>query len=169
MRDREEEGSSTHGIINIEEARLHTQALDWAIEVMVSKIEAGQVAEAIVDTINMFKDAVMKVMPGIADANKTRVLNMLKDPGCMAIHPYAEETERLLEELMPIEEIPSNENMIANINNLEPLSDDQKRWIGALFWWFGSHTWPLGMILQCIIYTVKIIKIKTTSLDWWSF
>ena len=47
---------STHGMVNIMEARLHTQSLDRAIEVMSHKIDEGEIQEAMVDTINVFKE-----------------------------------------------------------------------------------------------------------------
>ena len=51
----------------------------------------------------------------------------------LALHPQTQETEDLLEELMPTEEISSGSSVTGMIEDIEPLTADQKNMITELF------------------------------------
>ena len=55
------------------------------------------------------------------------------DPACLAIQKQTEEIEEKLEELMPEIDIPSGEDVIEKIDEIEALTTEQKNDIGELF------------------------------------
>lgn len=61
------------------------------------------------------------------------ILKSVKDPTCLAIHPYMEESEEKLEEMMPTEEIPSGKSVAAQMHDMEPLNDEQRMQMAELF------------------------------------
>ena len=77
--------------------------------------------------------AITTVMPPMTDASPTIMLEAIKDPSCLAIHPCTDESIQKLEDMMPPAEVPSGKDMAMNIDDLEPLTDEQRRQISELF------------------------------------
>ena len=126
------EEATPHGAINEDEACLHTQKLDEIMDVMANRVEEGD-ASAMRQAIMDCKEAIMVVMPGMEEADPAIILAAVRDPSCLAIHPRTEENQQKLEDLMPLAEIPKGEDVVADIDSMEPLTDDQRKQISKLF------------------------------------
>ena len=113
-----------HGTINEEEAHLHTQNLDEIIDDLARKIESRE-PDAVKQTINSFKEAILSLIPEMEEVDPAAVLRAVKDPSSLAIHPCMEERECLLEEMVPGEEIPKLSDVIWNIKELDTLSQKE--------------------------------------------
>ena len=127
----EEEGAQ-HGAINKEEARIHRHKLDKIFYTMADRVKDGDdntMKQAIIDC----KIAVMTVMPGMEDADHTIMLAAVKDPSCLAIHPHTDENQQKLEDMIPLTEIQKGEDVVADIDSLEPITEEQKRQISEIF------------------------------------
>ena len=85
--------------------------------------------EAIIDC----KTTITMVMPPMAEASPTIMLESIKDPSCLAIHPQTDANIQKLEDMMPPAEVPSGQDVATNINDMEPLTDEQRRQISELF------------------------------------
>ena len=126
------EEANPHGAINKDKACLHSQRLDKIMDVMANRVKEGNASTMRQAIINC-KAAIMMVMPGMEDADPTIILAAVRDPFCLAIHPQTEENQQKLEDMMPLAEIPKGEDIAADIHNMEPLIDDQRKHISELF------------------------------------
>ena len=84
-RGAEEEGV-LHGAINEEEAAQHRQRLEEIFMAMEQKLkdeEENVLKEAIIGC----KATITMIMPSMAKANPTVILESIKDPSCLAIRP----------------------------------------------------------------------------------
>ena len=70
--------------------------------------------------------ALASVMLSLEDAEPKFIIDVILDPSCMAVHPHMEENMQKLEELIPPAEIPMGREVMSNIDELEPLSDEQR-------------------------------------------
>ena len=127
----EEEGVP-HGAINEEEAILHRCKLEEVFNTMADRMKDGDESTLKQVIINC-KMAITMVMPSMDDMNPTIVLEAIKDPSCLAIHLCTDENLQKLEDMMPLAEIPSGKDVVADIDNLEPLMEEQRRQISELF------------------------------------
>ena len=132
IEEAEPEEASLHGTSNPREAKEHVHFLDKAIETMETKIKEEEVKEVMKGTLECFKEVITKIIPTMAEANMMAILRATIDPRCMALRPPTEDTEQILEEIMPDVEIPSGSNIIAAAGNLEPLTEEQKELITEL-------------------------------------
>ena len=51
-------------------------------------------------------------MPSMAKANSTVILESIKDPSCLAIHPWTEANTQKLEDMMPPAEVPTGQDVV---------------------------------------------------------
>ena len=99
---------------------------------MANRVKDGDVntmRQAIIDC----KISITTVMPGMEDVDPTIMLAAVKDPSCLAICPHTDENQQRLEDMMPLTEIWKGEDVVADIVNLEPLTEEQRRQISELF------------------------------------
>lgn len=85
------------------------------------------------EVIGPFKDIISKVLPQVAKANITTILCSMRNPTCMAIRLRTEEMEQLLEDLMPLKDVPSGSEVASFIEGITPLTDDQRDLLTKLF------------------------------------
>ena len=130
-RNPEEEGVP-HGAINEEEAGLHRRKLEEVFNTMADRVKDGD-ESTLKQVIIECKMAITSVMPSMDDVNPTIVLEAIKDPSCLAICPRTDESLQKLEDMMPLAEILSGKDMTTDIDNLESLTEEQKRQISELF------------------------------------
>ena len=125
-----EEEAGFHGIVNIKEARLHARALDEVMKTIQTKVEKE-------DTKDVAEMAIQQILeetcPMIKDASIKLVLEAIKDPKFMVLQPWLDETEQMMEEITPLEELPQGLDVIRNIDDLDPLTESQKTLLGELF------------------------------------
>ena len=99
---------------------------------MAKKIEEGEPG-AMKEAILSFRENISIIMPGMDEADTMAVLRVVRDPNCLAILPPMEENETRLEELMPLAENLKGEDVAADLDNMEPLTKEQRRQISELF------------------------------------
>ena len=125
-----EEEAGFHGIVNIKEARLHARALDEVMKTIQTKVEKE-------DTKDVAEMAIQQILeetcPMIKDASIKLVLEAIKDPKFMVLQLWLDETEQMMEEITPLEELPQGLDVIRNIDDLDPLTESQKTLLGELF------------------------------------
>ena len=63
--------------------------------------------------------------PQGAKVDITKVMHSISDPMCLALRPRTEESEEMLEEIMPLEDIPSGSMVTASMEEITPLMDSQ--------------------------------------------
>ena len=129
---RPEEEGAPHGAINEEEACLHRHKLEEIFNTMANRVKDGD-ESAMKQAIINCKIAIMTVMPSMDDADPTIVLAAVKDPSSLAICLHTDENQQKLEDMMPLTEIWSGEDVAVDIDNLEPLTEEQRRQISELF------------------------------------
>ena len=127
-----EEERAPHGAINEEEAVLHRCKLEEVFNTMANRVK-DEDESALKQVIIDCKMAIMMVMPSMDDANPTIVLEAIKDPSCLAICPHTDESLQNLEYMMSLAEILSGKDVVADIDSLEPLMEEQRRQISELF------------------------------------
>ena len=124
---------SLHGVANPMEAAKHVCLLDQTLENMDAKIKLGKIEDVIKEAVECFREIIMKVVPQVAEANVRTILHSMRDPKCMAIRPQTEEMEQLLEDLMPPKDIPSGSEVASFIEEIVPLTDNQRNLLIELF------------------------------------
>ena len=73
------------------------------------------------------------VFPIIAEANVIAILKAIPNCTCTALRDQSEEHERYLEQIMPEEDIPEGEKVVADVSQIKPLTYHQKDLIVCLF------------------------------------
>ena len=76
---------------------------------------------------------IKQVFQTIAEANVITILRAIPDCTCTALNDQSEEHERYLEEIMPEEDIPEGEKVVADVSQIKPLTYNQKDLIVSLF------------------------------------
>ena len=104
--EEETEETMPHGAINEEEARLHIRRLDNIFDTMDSKLDENMMLGPFDQVIWECKVALSAVMLSMEEADPKVIINTVRDPTCMTIHPHMEENLQKLEELMLLTEIP---------------------------------------------------------------
>ena len=130
-RGTEEEGV-LHGAINEEEATQHRQRLEEVFVAMEQKIKDEE-EDALKEAIIGCKATITMIMPSMAKANPTIVLESIKDPSCLAIRPRTDVNTQKLEDMMPPAEVPTGQDMVTIVEDMKPLTDEQRRQISELF------------------------------------
>ena len=121
-----------HGAINKEESKLYIQSLDTVFCDMATNIEKGR-ANAMELAITSLKLAVVKQIPGAEEADTGCVLRAIQDPSCLAVRKLTEEVEAKLEEIILESDIISGKEIIRDIDEVEPLTKEQRQDIGEIF------------------------------------
>ena len=121
-----------HGAIKEEEAHMHRHKMEEIFNTMANRDKDGD-ANAMKQAIIDCKMAITMVIPGMEDADHTIVLAVMKDPSCLAIHLHTDENQQKLEDMMPLTEIQKGEDVVVDIDSLEPITEEQRRQISKLF------------------------------------
>ena len=72
--------------------------------------------------VKEFKSNIKRVYPAMEETNVIAVLQMIPDCTCLAMRSQTSEIEGMLEDIMPVEDIPDSENMAAEASNIKPLT-----------------------------------------------
>ena len=75
----------------------------------------------------------MVVMAQMAKVDILVTLRSIKDLTCLAIWPWTEEAEGLLEEMMPTEDIPDRDTVARLVGDIKELTYDQKDMLVEFF------------------------------------
>ena len=121
-----------NGAINEEESKLYIQSLDKVFHDMATNIEEGTV-NAMELAITDLKLAMIKQIPGAEEADTRCILRAMRDPSCLAVRKQTKEIEAKLEEILPESDIISGEEIIRDIDEVEPLTKEQRQDIWEVF------------------------------------
>ena len=125
----EDEDTALHGTTNPEEAKIHVQALDDALEKLANSIQEGATENIMRKMVIHFRHILKMLASIMEEANIDIVLAAIKDTSCMALMPHTEDWDERLEEIMPEEDLPSGSEIMAQVRNLDDITPQQ----GELF------------------------------------
>ena len=108
--DTEEHGSSA--VTNPQEAKDHIMDLEALMKNMKEKIEAGNTTDLLRQTLENIKTRLVSTFPSLDSTDVNIVFNAIKDKELKVLLPRMEDTEVLLEELLPSGEVPSASNVV---------------------------------------------------------
>ena len=121
------------GVINKREATHHRQLISDAVHDFKWQIKEGEIQDVLKQLIEEVQVIIKWVFPTIAEANIITILRAIPDCTCTALRDQSEEHEKYLEEIMPEEDIPEGEKIVADVSQVKPLTYDQKDLIVSLF------------------------------------
>ena len=127
-----EEGEP-HGAINPHEAAILVHSLDEAVTVLEAQIAETEVRDVLSELVTKFKEAISRVLPAMTEAEVDKVVGSIKDPTCLALRPKTDACEELLEVLMPLEDAPTEEEVMASIEGETQLDMNQRDLLRELF------------------------------------
>ena len=128
-----EEGHDPHRVINPKEARSHVDVLDETMEMIQAKMNTNK-AENIADTaIERIKATLASTLSMMEDASMTTVVKAIKDCSFKVLLPRSDEVDQMLEEVIPMEEIPQAADVIRVAEATGPLIENDQRLLGKLF------------------------------------
>ena len=129
--DIEEHGSSA--VTNPQEAKDHIMDLEALMKNMKEKIEAGNMTDLLKQTLENIKTRLVFTFPSLDSADANIVFNAIKDKELNVLLPHTEDTEVLLEELLPSGEVPSASNVVREIQDVDTHVADDQELITELF------------------------------------
>ena len=110
-----EEGGEPHGVVNPHEAAILVHSLDEALMVLEVQLAESKERNVLGEMVMKFKEVIGRVIPTIMEADVEKVVSAIKDPSGLALRPKTDAREELLEVLMPLEDVPGSDEIIAAI------------------------------------------------------
>ena len=157
-----------HGTINKEESKLYRESLDKVFCNMATNIEE-HVANAMQLAITDLKVEVVKQIPGVDEADTIAILKSIWDPSCLAMREQTKEVVAKLEEILPESDTTSGNVVIEDINEVEPLTKEQRQDIGEVFdnlkithEHFGQSCGLIG-VLSCPLSSRQLLLLLKAS------
>ena len=102
----EPEKSGLSAIINPGEAKDHVKDLEALMLNINERVKTGDMGDLLNETLKNMKTRLAATIPSMETANVNIVLEAIKDKDFHALFPRTESGEKLLEELLPGDEIP---------------------------------------------------------------
>ena len=99
---------------------------------MATNIE-GRITNAMELAIMDLKTEIVKQIPSAEEADTVSILKSIWDPSCLAVREQTEEVIAKLEEVLPESDTTSGKEVIESIDELEPLTKEQRHDIGEVF------------------------------------
>ena len=127
-----EEGEP-HRAINPHEAVILVHSLEEAVMVLEARIAETEERDILSELVTKFKEAISKVLPAMTEAEVDKVVGSIKDLTCLALRPKTDAHEELLEVLMPLEDAPTEEEVMASIEGETQLDMNQRDLLRELF------------------------------------
>ena len=128
-----EEVGELHGVINPNEATILVHSLDEALILLEAQIMTGEEKDLMEDTVIKFKEVISRVIPNMAEADVRKVMHAISDPTCLVLWPKTDAREELLEMMMPLEDAPEGDEVVASIQGDTPLTTNQCELLRELF------------------------------------
>ena len=133
MQSQQIEEGEPHGVVNPHEAAILVHSMDEALMVMEAQVAETEERNVLGEVVTKFKEAICRVLPAMTEADVDKVVNAIKDPTSTALRPKTDTREELLEVLMPLEEVPTDEETMSSIQGDTPLDRDQRNLLRELF------------------------------------
>ena len=131
--DEDEPEVDPAGVINKREAAYHHQLITDAVQDFTWRIKDGEIQDVLKQLIEEVQMVIKWVFPSIAKANAITILRSIPNCTCTALRDRSEEHEQYLEDIMPDEDIPEGEKIVADVSQVKALTYDQKELIVSLF------------------------------------
>ena len=97
------------------------------------KIEAGDTTDLLKQTLENMKTRLVATFSSLDTADVNIVSNAIKDKEFKVLLPRMEDTEVLLEELLPSSEMPSASNVVRAVQEADTLLGNDQELIAELF------------------------------------
>ena len=94
-------------VINTDEAREHVKDLEALMSNIEERVKAGNTVNLLNETLNNMKTRLAATIPSMETADVDIVLQAIKDKNFHVLSPRTETGEKLLDELLPSDDIPS--------------------------------------------------------------
>ena len=127
----EEEGFSP--VTNPEEARDHISDLEALMANMKVKIESGDTKNLLKETLENMRTRLVSTFPSLKTADINIIIDAIKDKEFTVLLPRTEETEALLDELLPENDIPSATDVTQAVREIDTLSKEDQEVIAEVF------------------------------------
>ena len=130
-KETEEEGFSP--VTNPEEAKDHISDLEALMVNIKGKIESGDMRNLLKETLENMRTRLVATFPSLDTADTNIIINAVKDKEFKVLLPRTEETEDLLEELLPENEIPLAADVARAVREIDTLSGEDQELITEVF------------------------------------
>ena len=121
-----------HGAINEEEVKEYSRILDNIVIKFGIDIKE-EVYDAMKEAILDYKQVITKLVLGMDTANPDAVWRAIKDKVGLCICPSTEEKEKMLECLLPDQEIPPADRILEMMEDADELTKEDRALISELF------------------------------------
>ena len=129
----EEEGDDLHGVVNPLEAKSHISSLDQVMALIQEQVKAGHTKDLMERAIRDIKTTLANTIPTMQLADISTVAKAIKDNCFKVLLPRSDELDQMLEEIVPIDEIPRAPGVIQMAQTEEMLTKADQIVIAELF------------------------------------
>ena len=134
------------------------------METIQDKINKDNIKDIAEITIQKMRTIMEETFPMMEDTSVEVVAEAIKDSKFRILQPWSDETEQLLEEITPIEEVPQATDVIRDIEALDPLIENDKTLLGELFNALEVAHEQLAMACSPLCRLSRILKSQQLSL-----
>ena len=127
----EEQGSS--GVINPQEAQDHVMDLEALMTNMKEKLATGTMTDVLKQTLKNIKTRLASTFPSLDNADVDMVFNAIRDKELKVLLPRTEDTEGMLEEMLPGDKVAPASSVLQKIQDADTLSPNDQELIAELF------------------------------------
>ena len=100
---------------------------------MKEKIATGTMTDVLKQTLKNIKTRLVSTFPSLDNADVNMVFNAIRDKELKVLLPRTEDTEGLLEELLPGDEVTPGSSILREIQDADTLSANDQELIAELF------------------------------------
>ena len=109
----DEESDDPHGFINPIEAKAHIDSLDQIMN-LIEQVKENDMAYLLERALSDIKATLANITPKMQLADISTVTRAIRDKCFNILLPSSEETDQVLEEILPNEEIPSASEVLCS-------------------------------------------------------
>ena len=160
--DTEEHGSSA--VTNPQEAQDHVMDLEALMKNMKEKIATGTMTDILKQTLKNIKTRLVSTFPSFDNADVDMVFNAIRDKELKVLSPRTEDTEVLLEELLPGDKVAPASSILREIQDADTLSTNDQELIAELFDILETAHDQLAMASRLIGRLARTLKLNQLML-----
>ena len=129
----EEESDDLHGVVNPLEAKSHISSLDQVMTLIQEQVKAGDTKDLLERVMADMKATLANITPTMQLADISTVTNAIKDKCFKVLLSRSDELDQILQEILPVDEIPRASGVIQMAQTEEALTEADQRVIAELF------------------------------------
>ena len=129
----EVEETGLSGVINPEEAKDHTKDLEALMMNIEERVKAGDTRNLLSETLKNMKTRLAAMIPSMEATHVDTVFQAIKDKDFKVLSPRTEEGEKLLEEIIPNEEILDAQEVFCTAQKEGEMSEADQKIVAELF------------------------------------